>query len=99
MEVKPGWRRVRNGRFGTEEIMETWIGNSGWSIYAMKLERFFVQELRDELQKPKKKKFMTPERKKKLRQVLTTIHQPLLHLQIHLHLHLHPHPGLHFHFI
>ena len=28
-----------------------------------------VQELRDELQKPKKKKFMTPERKKKLRQV------------------------------
>merc|ERR1712062_646446 len=27
-------------------------------------------ELRDELQKPKKKKFMTPERKKKLRQLL-----------------------------
>ena len=64
-------------------------------VYAMKLERIFVQELRDELQKPKKKKFMTPERKKKLRQVLTTIHQPLLHLQIHLHLH----PGVHFHFI
>merc|ERR1712210_445518 len=29
-----------------------------------------MQELRDELQKPKKKKFMTPERKKKLRQLL-----------------------------
>ena len=32
------------------------------------------QELRDELQKPKKKKFMTPERKKKLRQVFPIIH-------------------------
>ena len=30
---------------------------------------FWFQELRNELQKPKKKKFMTPERKKKLRQV------------------------------
>merc|ERR1712066_733611 len=29
-----------------------------------------MKELRDELQKPKKKKFMTPERKKKLRQLL-----------------------------
>jgi len=29
-----------------------------------------MQELRNELQKPKKKKFMTPERKKKLRQLL-----------------------------
>merc|ERR1712037_784526 len=29
-----------------------------------------MQELRDELQKPKKKRFMTPERKKKLRQLL-----------------------------
>ena len=56
-------------------------------VYAMKLERFFVQELRDELQKPKKKKFMTPERKKKLRQVLTTIH---LHQYL---LHSHHHPG------
>ena len=42
------------------------------------------QELRDELQKPKKKKFMTPERKKKLRQVFPIIHRPL---------HLVPHPN------
>ena len=42
------------------------------------------QELRDELQKPKKKKFMTPERKKKLRQVFPIIHRPP---------HLVPHPN------
>ena len=56
--------------------------------------RIFVQELRDELQKPKKKKFMTPERKKKLRQVMTTIHQHPLHTHLHRHHRLHPHRHL-----
>ena len=42
----------------------------------MDLDGKFGQELRDELQKPKKKKFMTPERKKKLRQVFPIIHRP-----------------------
>ena len=63
-----------------------WVGE--WRI-CNETWKTFVQELRDELQKPKKKKFMTPERKKKLRQVLTTIHQHPLHLHQYLrHLHL-----------
>ena len=94
------WRLNQDGDLERKKLWKHGLGIRVGQ-HAMKLERFLVQELRDELQKPKKKKFMTPERKKKLRQVLTTIHQPLLHLQIHLHphLHLHPHPGLHFHFI
>ena len=82
--------KIWNGRNDGNRDWGMWVGE-----YAMKHERIFVQELRDELQKPKKKKFMTPERKKKLRQVLTTIHQYLLYLHLHPYRHHHLHPNPH----
>ena len=66
-----GWRnrrRARGRRSGCRFLKSKRVEVEGEVEANLFKLNFWFQELRNELQKPKKKKFMTPERKKKLRQ-------------------------------